>query len=199
MPGGCRDRDRLFRIRRDNGAVSDKSPKQCERSGRRRRTVRVVAVLRLGGAAILGYLRLEYGRGISVSGLSGGFCPHCGKSYGTEVDQCPVHGFLFQAGDVLRPGTVIDGSYQILQRLGSGGMGETYLVKHTYLGEELVLKRVRSDLAEDPIYQQSFLREARALAALRKVASVVEVRHACQTREGYLALVLEYIEGGNLL
>src|ERR1035441_9067966 len=134
-----------------------------------------------------------------MSGSSGGYCPICAKSYGPEADRCPVHGFLFQSRDALRPGVVIDGAYEILQRLGTGGMGETYLVRHAYLGENLVLKRIRPELAEDPLYQQSFLREAHSLAALRKLPAVVEIRNAWQTREGYLTLLLEYVEGGNLL
>ena len=134
-----------------------------------------------------------------MSGSSGGYCPICEKSYGPEADRCPIHGFLFQSRDALRPGVVIDGAYEILQRLGAGGMGETYLVRHAYLGENLVLKRIRPELAEDPLYQQSFLREAHSLAALRKLPAVVEIRNAWQTREGYLALLLEYVEGGNLL
>jgi TPR repeat protein/serine/threonine protein kinase len=134
-----------------------------------------------------------------MSGSSGGYCPICGKSYGPEADRCPIHGFLFQSRDALRPGVVIDGAYEILQRLGAGGMGETYLVRHAYLGENLVLKRIRPELAEDPLYQQSFLREAHSLAALRKLPAVVEIRNAWQTREGYLTLLLEYVEGGNLL
>ena len=134
-----------------------------------------------------------------MSGSSGGYCPICGKSYGPGADCCPVHGFLFQSRDALRPGVVIDGAYEILQRLGAGGMGETYLVRHAFLGENLVLKRIRPELAEDPLYQQSFLREAHSLVALRKLTAVVEIRNAWQTREGYLALLLEYVEGGNLV
>lgn len=134
-----------------------------------------------------------------MSGSSGGYCPICGKSYGPEADRCPVHGFLFQSRDALRTGDVIDGAYEILKRLGAGGMGETYLVRHAYLGENLVLKRMRPELAEDPLYQQSFLHEAHSLAALRKLPRVVEIRNAWQTREGYLVLLLEYVEGGNLL
>ncbi|MGD0497657.1 MAG: protein kinase [Bryobacteraceae bacterium] len=134
-----------------------------------------------------------------MSGFSGGYCPICGKSYGPEADRCPVHSFLFQSRDAFRPGDVIDGTFEILRRLGAGGMGETYLVRHAFLGENLVLKRIRPELAEDPLYQQSFLREAHSLAALRKLPAVVEIRHAWQTREGYLVLLLEYVEGGNLL
>jgi serine/threonine protein kinase len=133
-----------------------------------------------------------------MSGYSVGYCPICEKSYGPESDRCPVHNFLFHSRDALRPGDVIDGTFEILRRLGAGGMGETYLVRHAFLGENLVLKRIRPELAGDPLYQQSFLREAHSLAALRKLPAVVEIRHAWQTREGYLVLLLEYVEGGNL-
>jgi len=90
-------------------------------------------------------------------------------------------------------------AYEILEQLGAGGMGDTYLVRHAFLGEDLVLKRIRPELDEYPLYQQSFLREAHSLAALRKLPAVVEIRNAWQTREEYLALLLEYAEGGNLL
>jgi len=133
-----------------------------------------------------------------MSGSSGGYCPICEKSY-PEADRCPVDGFLFQSRDALRPGVVIDGSCKILRRLGAGGMGETFLVRHAFLGENLVFKRIRPELAEDLQYQQSFLREVHSLAALRREPGVVEIRNAWQTREGYLALLLEYVEGGNLL
>ena len=133
-----------------------------------------------------------------MSGSSGGYCPICEKSY-PEADRCPVDGFLFQSRDALRPGVVIDGSCKILRRLGAGGMGETFLVRHAFLGENLVLKRIRPELAEDSQYQQSFLREVHSLAALRREPGVVEIRNAWQMREGYLTLLLEYVEGGNLL
>jgi serine/threonine protein kinase len=101
-----------------------------------------------------------------MSGSSGGYCPICGKSYGPEADRCPIHGFLFQSRDALRPGVVIDGAYEILQRLGAGGMGETYLVRHAYLGENLVLKRDRHSLKSS--FQSSRRRIKRLLLRLSK-------------------------------
>ncbi|HWS71519.1 MAG TPA: serine/threonine protein kinase, partial [Thermoanaerobaculia bacterium] len=47
-------------------------------------------------------------------------CPHCGE---------PVTDFLRRYRE-----EPVDGKYRILQRLGTGGMGEVYKVEHTYLG-----------------------------------------------------------------
>jgi hypothetical protein len=57
---------------------------------------------------LLLYARIQ--QSIGMSGTSGGYCPICGKSYGPEAERCPIHGYLFQSRDALRPGIVIDGA-----------------------------------------------------------------------------------------
>ena len=59
------------------------------------------------------------------------------------------------------PGFILDGKYEIVHRLGSGGMGEVYLVRHLHLQELRVVKILRQDLAGDPSAQKRFMREAR--------------------------------------
>jgi serine/threonine protein kinase len=67
---------------------------------------------------------------------------------------------------LLRPGNTF-GRYEILAELGKGGMGIVYKARDTQLGRELALKVMRQHLAANSISSHRFLREARALAAVR--------------------------------
>jgi len=75
------------------------------------------------------------------------------------------------------------GPYEILSRIGAGGMGEVYLAKDTRLGREVALKTSNQQFTE------RFEREARAIAALNhpNICSLFDV--------GPNFLVMEYVEG----
>jgi serine/threonine protein kinase len=57
--------------------------------------------------------------------------------------------------------------YEILAEIGGGGMGIVYRARDTQLERDVALKVLRSDLAAHPISSERFLREARAMAAIR--------------------------------
>jgi hypothetical protein len=73
----------------------------------------------------------------------------------------------------LTPGSTF-GRYQIIAELGRGGMGIVYKARDTQLGRDVALKVMRPDVAANPNSSERFLREARALAAVRH-DHVVEV------------------------
>ncbi|HEV7515586.1 MAG TPA: serine/threonine-protein kinase [Thermoanaerobaculia bacterium] len=92
------------------------------------------------------------------------------------------------------PGTVLDGKYEIVRRLGSGGMGEVHLVRHLHLQELRVVKILRQDLASDPSAQARFLREAR-LATQIKHPNVAILYDFSRLADGSFYMVWEHIEG----
>ncbi len=95
---------------------------------------------------------------------------------------------------VREPGTVLDGKYEIVRRLGSGGMGEVHLVRHLHLQELRVVKILRQDLTSDPSAQARFLREAR-LATQIKHPNVAILYDFARLPDGSFYMVWEHIEG----
>jgi serine/threonine protein kinase len=91
-------------------------------------------------------------------------------------------------------GTVLDGKYEIVRRMGSGGMGEVYLVRHLHLQELRVVKILRQDLAADPVAQKRFVREAR-LATQIKHPNVAILYDFSRLPDGSFYMVWEHIEG----
>ncbi len=93
----------------------------------------------------------------------------------------------------LEPGRAV-GPYQVLERLGAGGMGQVFLAEDTRLGRRVALKEV---VAEMPgTARAQVLREARAAARLRH-PGIATVHDVFDAPDG-LFLVMEYVDGRSL-
>ncbi len=95
------------------------------------------------------------------------------------------------------PGQILSGTYQVERLLGSGGMADVYLVRHTRLPRHFALKVLKLELNNRPELIERFRREAEVLARLRSpyIVSVVDMN---QTDDGWPFLVMEYLEGSTL-
>ncbi|HEY0593198.1 MAG TPA: serine/threonine-protein kinase, partial [Thermoanaerobaculia bacterium] len=107
-------------------------------------------------------------------------CPKCGE---------PITDFL--RAHLLHP---IDGKYEILGRLGIGGMGEVYKVLHVHLNRVRVVKLMRSSLERDSDAHHRFVREAR-LATRIQHANVATLFDFSILPDGSNYMVWEYIDG----
>ncbi len=85
------------------------------------------------------------------------------------------------------------GPYQIVQPLGSGGMGEVYRAHDARLVRDVAIKVLPSDLSGDPIRRQRFEREARAIAALNHPH--ICILHDIGDHAGVEYLVMELLDG----
>lgn len=68
---------------------------------------------------------------------------------------------------MLSPGTRIDDRYEIVDALGSGGMGQVYRARRVRLGDEVAIKVMQASVDAPPETRERFLRESRACAQLR--------------------------------
>jgi serine/threonine protein kinase len=88
------------------------------------------------------------------------------------------------------------GHYEILGRIGSGGMGEVYRARDTKLLREVALKVLPPDMARDRDRLSRFQREARAVAALQH-PNIVTI-HSVEEADGIRFLTMELVEGQTL-
>jgi serine/threonine protein kinase len=68
---------------------------------------------------------------------------------------------------VLSPGSKIDDRYEIIDALGSGGMGHVYRARRLRLGDVVAIKVMQATPDTPPESRERFLRESRACAHLR--------------------------------
>ena len=88
------------------------------------------------------------------------------------------------------------GRYQVLNRLGRGGMGEVFLAEDTSLGRKVALKLLRSDFTSDEERLRRFRQEARAASALNH-PNILTIHEIGQ--HGPLQFMAsEYVEGETL-
>ncbi|MHB8970257.1 MAG: serine/threonine-protein kinase [Pirellulaceae bacterium] len=88
------------------------------------------------------------------------------------------------------------GNYQLLRRLGRGGMADVYLAEQLSLRRQVAFKVLKRSLAEDEAYVRRFHNEARAAASLVH-ANIVQI-HEVGCIDGVHFIAQEYVAGQNL-
>ena len=86
--------------------------------------------------------------------------------------------------------------YEIVEPLGSGGMGEVYRAHDSRLGRDVALKVMSAHIASDPDMRRRFETEARAVAALSH-PSIMSI-HELAVVDGVPVAVMELLEGETL-
>lgn len=88
------------------------------------------------------------------------------------------------------------GKYKVLERIGTGGMGQVFLCEHKLMKRRVALKVLPAAKAQDPASLERFYREARAVAALDH-PNIVRAYDIDQD-ENIHFLVMEFVDGPNL-
>src|SRR5436190_1471315 len=88
------------------------------------------------------------------------------------------------------------GDYQLLRRLGTGGMGQVYLARQLSLKRDVALKLLRDELSTNATALLRFQAEAEAVARLNH-PNIVHI-HQIGEHDGLRYMVLEFVEGRNL-
>src|SRR5262245_37950236 len=101
-------------------------------------------------------MRCECGAEVDSSTID---CPQCGSPL-TISDSDEGEGWEFE------PGALVMEKYEIVRRLGQGGMGQVYLARDMKLERLIALKTLSEDFSGDEEYKARFMREARMASAL---------------------------------
>lgn len=88
------------------------------------------------------------------------------------------------------------GDYQILERIGGGGMGTVYKALHQRMGRTVAIKVLRAEIQRDPELLRRFDREVRTVARLNhpNIVAALDARED----QGIHYLVTEYVAGSDL-
>lgn len=93
-------------------------------------------------------------------------------------------------------GTLFAGRYQVIEKIGTGGMGSVYRVEDTKIHEDVALKIIKPDIAAD---RQTIERFSNELKTARKIThkNVCRMYHL-EEQEGLHFITMEYVTGEDL-
>jgi len=125
------------------------------------------------------------------------FCGKCGTKFDAfeRVSESPTKTLEAPTGELTR-GTTFASRYEIIEALGSGGMGRVYKVFDEKIKEEVALKLLNPEVAAD---QRTIERFSNELKLARKVSH----RNVCRMydlaeEEGTHYITMEYVPGEDL-
>ncbi|HET8670267.1 MAG TPA: serine/threonine-protein kinase, partial [Candidatus Saccharimonadales bacterium] len=128
------------------------------------------------------------------------YCPICDRSYGEEATVCDVDGATLHeaaGGAENLVGKTIRGRYNVLKKIGEGGMAVVYLAEQVNIGRSVALKVLHGQYARDPEFVKRFRQEAKLAASLSH-PHVVQIYDFDQAEDGTLFFAMEYLAGRSL-
>lgn len=95
------------------------------------------------------------------------------------------------------PTAEFTGSYEVLERIGEGGMSVVYRGRHRILQHDVAIKMLHAHLLRDAIQTKRFEQEAQALNVLEH-PNIVRVRDFGIASDGAPYLIMDFLEGTSL-
>jgi TolB-like protein/tRNA A-37 threonylcarbamoyl transferase component Bud32 len=135
-------------------------------------------------------------------------CPQCGTDNPSDSKYCkecaaPLHPQVISATQTLETpteeltrGSIFAGRYEIIEKLGKGGMGSVYRVEDTKIKQEVALKMIKPEIARDKKTIERFRNEL-------KIARTIRHKNVCGMydlgeSEGTHFITMEYVRGEDL-
>jgi serine/threonine-protein kinase len=94
-------------------------------------------------------------------------------------------------------GTIVADRYEVMERLGSGGMGAVYACRHVSLGQKVAIKFIHPELLTSEEVRRRFDTEAKAAARIKSRHAVSVIDHGV-AESGQPFIVMEYLDGQSL-
>lgn len=131
-------------------------------------------------------------------------CPQCRRTYTADIAFCPYDGKGLstvsdeeELGDDPLVGRVFIDRYHLTARIGEGGMCTVYRGTHVLTRKLWAVKILHAELAAQRRAVKRFQKEAQAASRIDH-ANVIQVTDFGTSEEGYVYLVMEYLEGSTL-
>ncbi|MCA9554844.1 MAG: serine/threonine protein kinase [Myxococcales bacterium] len=126
-------------------------------------------------------------------------CPSCQTAVFAGQRTCPGCGLRVEGFEGTDPlsGMVLDGRYQLLEKVGSGGMGSVYRAVQLAVGREVAVKVVNVLALQDPATLRRFQTEARIISQLRHPNTLTLIDFGNMPDERPY-LVTEFLRGESL-
>ena len=132
------------------------------------------------------------------------FCPNCGtrasapafSGQRTFSGLATVAPIVENRASVLEPGTRFAERYEVISKIGEGGMGIVYVAKDTHTSEEIVLKLIHPDLVKGEEAIKRLMAEGLTARQIRhpKIVAVYDVSQW----DGQPYFTMEYVRGGTM-
>lgn len=87
--------------------------------------------------------------------------------------------------------------YEVLEKLGEGGMGTVHRARQLSLDRDVAVKILAGEWADDPGFLERLEREARTMARLRH-PHIVAIHSFERLEDGRPAIIMEHVAGGSL-
>jgi len=124
-------------------------------------------------------------------------CRVCQNQYPDDQSTCAKDGTDLHSATDIQAGTVLRDKYEILSKVGEGGMGAVFKAKSVSDGHIWALKVVAQRLVQEAGFRQRFKSEALIMQALNHPNDVRVVDYA-ETQDGLPFTVMEFVDGPHL-
>ncbi len=131
-------------------------------------------------------------RGVGVK-----YCDTCRTTYPNDFSTCPKDQTVLRVTSELLPGMVIREKYEILGKIGAGGMAAVYRARHLAFNEIRAIKVVSARLLDDETFLKRFKTEAVVTRRLQH-PNAVRVDDLDTTDDGRPFIVMELVQGRDL-
>ncbi len=124
-------------------------------------------------------------------------CTACGRRFKGDMTVCPDDNMpLMTVPDEDLVGTVLENKYEILEKIGAGGMGAVYKARHQLMHRQVAIKMVLAQLSANSMTLKRFTQEARATSQLNH-PNILTVFDFGISPSNQPYLVMDFLEGVN--
>ncbi len=125
------------------------------------------------------------------------YCDKCHATYPNDFTVCPRDQTVLRVTSELVQGMQVRGKYEILEKIGSGGMASVYKARHLAFNEIRAIKIVSSRFIDDELFLKRFRNEAIVTRKLQH-PNAVRVDDLDTTDDGRPFIVMEFVQGRDL-